>query len=383
MKFLKSFFKWFLILFGLLIVFLYLFDYDYMLKAFRTIYLKGHTTAYLSDYEAFDNDTIVAGNPQPWPIHKDYNTVQETEALSQWHKDLGTVAYLIIKNDSIWYEKYYDGYGTDSRSNSFSMAKSMISAMMGKAIMDGDIKSLNQPVSDFFPEFSEEKAAKMTVGDLSSMASGLNWDESYYSPFSITTRAYFYDDLDKMMLGLDVVEEPGQAYKYLSGNTQLLGMVVEKATGQSLSSYLSENFWQPLGAEHDAYWQIDSEENSNEKAYCCVASNARDFARFGKLYKDHGRWNGEQLLDSSFVAKSIRPRFQKSPQYGYGFWLLNHMNKNFFMLRGHLGQFVIVEPNDNVIIVRLGHKNAKGNDPLVQFSKDIYGYIDEAYEMMK
>ena len=383
MKFLKKLLKRLLVFILLLVVFLYIFDYDYMIKAFRTIYLNGHTTAYLSDYETFDNDTIVAGSPQAWPIHKEYNNAKETEALTQWHEDLGTVAYLIIKNDSIWYEKYYDGYGADSRSNSFSMAKSMISAMLGKAIMEGKIKSLDQPVGDFFPEYSEGLAADLTVGDLSSMASGLNWDESYYSPFSITTRAYFYDDLDKMMLGLEVVDEPGQAYKYLSGNTQLLGMVIEKATGQSLSSYLSEKFWQPLGAEYSAYWQIDSEEKSNEKAYCCVASNARDFARFGKLYKDYGQWKGEQLLDSSFIARSIRPRFAESPQYGYGWWLLDHNNKNFFMMRGHLGQFVIVEPEDNVIIVRLGHKNAKGPDPTIQFSKDIYGYIDEAYEMMK
>ena len=120
-----------------------------------------------------------------------------------------------------------------------------------------------------------------------------------------------------------------------------------------------------------------------EKAYCCIASNARDFARFGKLYKDFGKWNGKQLLDSTFVAKSITPRFKESTQYGYGWWLLqDYKGKDFFMMRGHLGQFVIVEPNDNVIIVRLGHKNAKGPDPTIQFSKDIYGYIDEAYKMM-
>lgn len=382
MKLLKNFLKCLVIFIGLLVITLYVFDYDYMLKALRTIYLQGHTTAFLDDYKEFDNNTIEAGKGQTWPVHKDYNSARETETLLEWHEKLGTVAYVIIKNDSIWFENYYDGYGKDSKSNSFSMAKSMISAMLGKAIMEGKIKGLDQPVGDFFTEFSEGPAANLTVGDLSSMASGMNWDESYYSPFSITTRAYFYDDLDNMMLGVDVVDEPGQSYKYLSGNTQLLGMVIEKATGSSLSDYLSKHFWKPLGAENEAFWQIDSEDNKMEKAYCCVASNARDFARFGKLYKDHGKWNGQTILDSSFVAKSVRPRFSESPQYGYGWWLLNHNNKDFFMMRGHLGQYVIVEPNDNVIIVRLGHKNDKASNPFASFSADIYAYIDAAYKMM-
>ena len=383
MKFLKRLFKWLVIPLGLIVALLYLTDTDYLIKAVRTIYAKGHKTAFLEDYKEFDNRTIETGNGQPWALHKDYNSVKETDDLNKWNKRLGTIAYVIIKNDSIWFENYYDGFDKNSKSNSFSMAKSVVSAMLGKAIMEGKIKGLDQPLSDFFPEFSEELDAKMTIGDLSSMSSGLDWDESYYSPFSITTRAYFYDDLEKMMLELDAKEEPGKSYKYLSGNTQLLGMVIEKATGKTLSDYLTESFWKPLGAENEAFWQIDSEEGGLEKAYCCIASNARDFARFGKLYKDFGKWNGKQLLDSTFVAKSITPRFKESPQYGYGWWLLqNYKGKDFFMMRGHLGQFVIVEPNDNVIIVRLGHKNAKGPDPTIQFSNDIYGYIDEAYKMM-
>ena len=116
------------------------------------------------------------------------------------------------------------------------MAKSYVSALLGKAIMEGYIENLNQPVCDFLPEFCEGKAGKMAVGDLSSMASGTNWDEAYYSPFSITTRAYFDDDLEKVMLGLKVVEEPGQHFKYASGDTQMLAMVIEKATGKKTLS---------------------------------------------------------------------------------------------------------------------------------------------------
>lgn len=381
MKFLKKLIKWLVILFALLMVVLYATDTDYLLKAVRTIYLTGHSTAYLEDYKKFDNQKVGNDKPQPWPNHKDYNTVEETEGLKQINKANGTIAYVIIKNDSIWFENYYDGFNENSQSNSFSMAKSYVSGLMGKALMEGHIKSLDQPVSDFLPTFNEGLAAKMTVGHLSSMASGTNWDEAYYSPLSITTRAYFDDDLEKVMLGLKVVDEPGMSFKYASGDTQMLAMVIEKATGKKLYDYLTESFWQPLGCENPTLWQVDSEEHDLVKAYCCIASNAKDFARFGKLYKDHGKWGNKQILDSTFVAKSLKPVYTDGNVYGYGWWLKSLEDKNFFMMRGHLGQYVIVEPNDNVIIVRLGH--SKGSNATVgHYTSDIDTYIFEAYKML-
>lgn len=360
---------------------MYIFDIEYLLKAIRVTYFTGHKTAFLEDYKYFDNRTIESGTAQPWNIHKDYNKIQATKKLEETHKELQTTAFLIIKNDSIWHESYFDGYGTHSQSNSFSMAKSYVTAALGKAIMEGKIKSIHQPVSDFFPEFSEGLAAEMTVGDLSSMSSGLNWDERYYSPFSVVTRAYFDDDLKKVILNLKTTEKPGQKFKYSSGDTQLLAMVLEKATGEYLSDYISKHFWKPLGCEHPALWQIDHPEGI-EKAYCCIASNARDFARLGKLFKQKGNWNGKQILDTAFVEMCINPRFKDSPQYGYGFWLSEYLHKKIFYMRGHLGQFVIVIPEDDIIIVRLGH--IKGlqteTDP---HSNDFYIYIDEAYKMLQ
>lgn len=379
MKFLKKLFKVIVVLFTLIIVTLYITDTDYLIKAVRTIYMRGYTTAFLDDYKRFDNRTIDISTPQAWPNHKDYNSIKETETLQKANNDYGTIAYVIIKNDSIWFENYYDNYNANSKSNSFSMAKSYVSGLLGKAIMEGHIKSLEQPVSDFLPTFSEGKAAKMTVGDLSSMASGTNWDEAYYSPLSITTRAYFDDDLEKVMLGLKVVDEPGQAFKYASGDTQMLAMVIEKATGKKLYNYLEESFWKPLGAENEAFWQVDSDGHDLAKAYCCIASNAKDFARFGKLYKDYGKWNGKQVLDSAFVAKSLKPRF--SDVYGYGWWLKKHNGKDFKMMRGHLGQYVIVQPEDNVIIVRLGHQKSP-DAGIGTYTSDISLYIDEAYKML-
>lgn len=381
MKFLKKIFKFLVIVIGLTVAVLYITDTDYLIKAVRTIYMRGYTTAFLDDYKRFDNQVIENGTAQPWPNHENYNTVTETESLQKANKDWGTIAYVIIKNDSVWFENYYDGYNKDSKSNSFSMAKSYVSGLMGKAIKDGYIKSLDQPVCDFLPEFCDGEAAKMTVGDLSSMASGTNWDEAYYSPLSITTRAYFDDDLAKVMNGLKVVTAPGKAFKYASGDTQMLAMVIEKATGKKLYNYLTESFWKPLESENATLWQVDSEDHDLVKAYCCIASNAKDFARFGKLYKDHGKWNGKQILDSTFVAKSLKPRFPASPEYGYGWWLKNQNGKDFFMMRGHLGQYVIVQPEDNVIIVRLGHQKSP-DAGIGAYTNDISLYIEEAYKML-
>ena len=379
MKYLKKIFKWTLITIAALVLLLYVFDYGYILGAARVVYFTGHNTAFIDDFPYFENDIIEKGDhTDAWANHKEYNSVQPTETLKRANENWGTVAYVIIKNDSIWFEDYYDGFDENSKTNSFSMAKSYVSGLLGKAIMDGHIKSLDQPISDFYPEYSY---AKTTVGDLASMASGLDWVEHYTSPFSVTARANYDDDLAETILNQKVVKTPSVEFEYLSGSTQLLGMIIEKATGQTLSNYLSESFWKPLGSSDNALWQLDDEDNRLAKAFCCIGSSAKDFARFGKLYKDYGKWNGQQVLDSAFVAKSVVPRFPESPQYGYGWWLKKHQGKDFFMMQGHLGQYVIVEPNDNIIIVRLGHSKGPVN-PLETYTDDISIYIEEAYEML-
>jgi len=361
---------------------LYISDYSYLLRAVSKIYFTGHSTAFLSDYTRFDNHILPASeNPQAWPLHKNYNEVNLSEDLEAFHKKTQTVAFVLIKNDSVYLEKYYDNYGSDSKSNSFSVAKSFVSALLGKAIMDGYIQSLDQKVIDFIPEIKGPYADLVTVGDLASMASGQRWDEAYYSPLSETTAAYFVEDLGKLILTQPIDEVPGIEFIYKSGTTQLLGMVISKATGKNLTDYLYETLWNPMGAEHESFWQVDSAKKGLEKAYCCIASNAKDFARLAKLYKDHGKWNGKVLLDSTFVTKSIQPRFPESPEYGYSWWLKEYKGHKVFMMRGHLGQYVITFPEENLILVRLGHtKGPKGSkeDP---FTPDIYTYMDAALEL--
>lgn len=381
MRVLFKFLKWFFGISLLLVALAYIFNVDYLFTAVRTVYFNGHKTAFLDDYHYFPTREVKAGTAQPWAFAKDYNTVKGTDTLEKYNQELQTVAFLIIKNDSIWYESYYDNFGPGGKVNSFSMAKSIVSAALGKAIQRGEIKGLDDKVINYLPELKGTYKDDLTVGDLSSMASGLDWDEQYYSPFSIVTRAYFDKDLRKVLNDLEITEKPGEKFIYKSGDTQLLTMVLEKATGVYLADYVSTYFWKPMGAEYAALWQVDHANDGIEKAYCCFTSDARDMARFGKLYKDNGKWKGEQILDSAFIAKSVHPRFKDSPEYGYGWWLKKYKDQDFFYMRGHLGQFVIVSPKDNVMIVRLGH--IKGvqteTDP---HSNDLYLYINEAYKML-
>ncbi|MCM8569580.1 beta-lactamase family protein [Gramella jeungdoensis] len=377
----KKLVRYLLIFIGFLLfasLILYVLGFGYIFKAVSTTYLTGHKTAFIDDYPYFENHVIENSDSiQEWPLHREYNDVKATPTLDSLNQELETAAFLIIKNDSIWFEKYYNGYDKDSKTNSFSMAKSIVTALMFKAIQDGYLENINQPVADFFPQFDQ----RLTIGDLSSMSSGLNWNENYYNPFGSTARAYFTNDIREQILELEVIEAPGEEFNYLSGNTELLGMVIEKATGKSLSNYLSQSFWQPLGMNDDALWQLDSEKSEMEKAYCCISSNARNFGKFGKLFKNYGEWKGKQLLDSSFIALASEPRFKDSPYYGYGFWLSDYKDKEIFYMRGVLGQYVIMIPEDDLVIVRLGRKLIRKSKEDKHY-KDFYMYIDEAYNML-
>lgn len=355
----------------------------YLYDLVKIIVKIKRTNADITDYKYFDNINIPKSkNPQSWPFHQDFNTVKSTDKLNATHDRLGTVAYLIIKNDSLWYEKYFDGYSEESYSNSFSIAKSIVTGLLGKAIDEGYIEGLDQNVGDFIPEYKNGLAAKLTVGDLSSMSSGMKWTEDYKNIFGVTARAYVGTGLEELIKSRPIVREPGKSFKYLSGDTQLLAMTIEEATGKKISSLVYDWFWNPIGAENNALWQVDNLKTNTEKAYCCFNSNARDFAKIGKLFKDYGYWNGEKLLDSSFVKKVTTKRFNKSPHYGYGFWLGNQKGMEYFSMRGHLGQYVIVFPKENIIIVRLGKRNDKKTEANI-YPDDQLIFMEEGLKMIK
>jgi CubicO group peptidase (beta-lactamase class C family) len=386
MKILKKAGKWLLIIFVILNLIIIVSGKTYLYKAAANTYLKGRSGPSISEYLVFDNREVKAGTPQLWHLASTFNKKTISDTHQKQFADMQTVAFLVIKNDSITHEQYWDGYGEDSHSNSFSMAKTITSILIGMAIDEGKIKGVDQPVSDFLPEFKEGENAKLTIKDLLTMSSGINFDEDYVSPFAYPAKAYYGGDIKKLTYSYKVVEEPGKTFSYLSGNTEFLGLILEKAIGKSVSEYASEKLWKPLGAKNSAFWSLDHE-GGMEKTYCCFNSNARDFARIGQLYLDSGKWNGNQLISKDYVLNSIKPADimddfgKKNAKYGYCWWLMpNYKGHQIFYAQGLCGQYVLCIPDQKMIVVRLGSKKEKkehGED----HPADVFYYIDAALEM--
>jgi len=340
-----------------------------------------HLQANIDDLAIFDYNLVQNnGKGSPWLTTADKNKKPLSDSLRKTLETTETVAFLVIKNDSICYEEYWDGYTDSSYSNSFSMAKSIISILVGVAIDEGKISSVKDPVSKYIPEYATGELAKITIEDLLRMASGLNFHESYATPINQTTDAYYGNNLRKLMYSLKAEKPAGIEFKYKSGDTQLLGLVLSAATGKSNSAYASEKLWSKIGAEHDAKWSVDHA-GGDEKAFCCFYSNARDFARIGKLYLQKGRWEGAQIVDSNWVNQSISSNGlndengNKTDYYGYQWWVLKNVNFPAYYCRGILGQYIVVIPSKNTIIVRLGKK--RGTQKLNNHPLEVIQYINE------
>lgn len=385
MKILKKIGKWFLILLVVLNIAIIVSGKTYLYKGVYNTYLKGRSGPSIDEYKIFANREVKNGKGLPWANAKLYNSGKIPAALEEQFEAMQTVAFLVVKNDSILHEQYWEGYGKDSYTNSFSMAKTFVSILVGAAIGDGKIQNIDQPVGDFLPEFKEGDKAKVTIKHLLTMSSGINFDEDYINPLAYPAAAYYGSDLKALTMKYDMATEPGKTFKYLSGNSELLGFIIEKATGKKLADYASEKLWIPLGAEHPAYWSLDHEDGM-EKAYCCFNSNARDFARIGELYLDNGKWNGQQVIDSGYVAKSVEAadlvdeNGKKNEKYGYAWWLIpNYKGHRIFYARGILGQYILCIPDQHMVVVRLGRKRDKDKKP--EHPKDVFNYIDAALEM--
>jgi CubicO group peptidase (beta-lactamase class C family) len=261
-----------------------------------------------------------------------------------------TVAFLIIRNDTLLHERYFDGYAQDSWVASFSMAKSYTSALIGIAIAEGKIRSVDDLMSDYLPEMKDSKLADVTLKQLLEMSANIHHAENYFNPFAGVARLYYGKHLQKQLRPLRHEAPGGSKWTYQSICTQYLGEVLVRATGRSMTDYMLEKLWGPLGMESPASWSIDQRRDGREKAFCCINATARDFAKFGRLYLHGGNWNGRQLVPAEWVAASTAVRSDRAKHYGYQWWLFN----GDYAAEGHLGQFIYVSPQNQTILVRLG-----------------------------
>jgi CubicO group peptidase (beta-lactamase class C family) len=327
--------------------------------------------ASIKDYRKFPHETIKAGKDVftfqsqhetiPLKLPEQFASVHQHDDLSKFLEEHKTVAFIVIRNDTVLFEEYYDGYTASEVIGSFSAAKAFVSAMTGIAIGEGKIRTVQEPVTNFLPELldADPRFGNITIGHLLNMRSGIRFNEGYANPFADMAKYYYGTNLKKYITQLKIERPPDEVYDYISVNTQLLGMALERATGHNMAAYLEQKIWQPAGMEYDASWSVDSKQHRQIKAFCCINLRPVDLARFGRLYLNGGRSSGKQIIPEAWVKQSMQITNDSRDSQGYPYtyqWRVK--NDGAIFAKGILGQFLYVYPEKNVIIVRMGKKDA-------------------------
>jgi CubicO group peptidase (beta-lactamase class C family) len=324
--------------------------------------------------------------PTPFTFNED---LDEEQVSSLFEAILGTAdfdafleakdtqAFIVIQDDAIRYERYFHGAEGSSMMTSYSVAKSFTSALIGIAIKEGAIESVNDPITQYLPELAQRDSRfiDITIRDLLMMASGLEYKENRWWLFNgdDPLTSYYTDQRQAAMEFTKILDAPGEYFLYNKYHPQLLGLILERSTGKSVTTYLQEKLWNPIGMEFGGSWSIDSEESDFEKMETGVNARAIDFAKFGRLFLENGRWDGEQVIPESWIAESTQVDSSKlHDEYyrdGFGQTLLHSLNGYYsymwygyfregveydFAAEGDHGQYIYVSPSKNLIIIRNG-----------------------------
>ncbi len=325
-----------------------------------------------------------------------------------------TYGFLVIRNDSILYEKYFGDVDSSDILPSFSVAKSFVGTLAQIAHQEGKIRSLQDPVTQYLPWLSKSDKAwnKVTVQNVLDMRTGVKSDETYNSPFSDVIQLGFTRNLMARLKKIKI-DSPSKHFVYKSVNTHLLGAIVESATGEKLAGYLQKKLWLPMGMESDAAWQTDAK--GTVRAFCCLNATLKDFAKLGRLYLNNGNWNGKQILSKDWVQTILNTDTMRVYQGYKNHWWSSRNIKRFgdslqaiqfiasqkeswylgkgmrngktyfsaynnlpaVFAQGMLGQFIYVNPGKKLIIVRMGH-NWKHKEFYAQrFIENLAGMISK------
>jgi CubicO group peptidase (beta-lactamase class C family) len=327
---------------------------------------------------AFRFNELPADNPYTSQI-KAIGNGSTNGSLVDYLEASGTTAFLVIHDDELVYERYFNGYNERSLNTSFSMAKSFASALVGVAIDEGHIKSVDEPITNYIPELLEKdkRFRSITIRHLLTMTSGIKYEEGGDLPWSEDaddTKTYYATDLRELALNCQIEGEPGEYFEYNNYNPLLVGMILERATGMPVSPSMEAKLWKPAGMEADASWRLDSKEDGFEKMESGVNARARDFARFGMLFAKEGNLRGKQLISRGWVKESTRADTNTDPSldYQYFWWVNTPEGKNHFSARGNYGQYIYVAPEKDLVIVRLGKEEGERG----------YGYWTSLFEQL-
>ena len=291
----------------------------------------------------------------------------QTVALDDLLVETATTSFLVLHDDELLVEEYPLGGAREDVTTSFSMAKSILSTTLGIAVHRGDVGSVDDPVTDYVPELLErdERFARITLRHLVSMSSGLRYEEDGL-PWSDDAVTYYSPDLRTTALSAEVQEAPGTRWHYNNYNPLLLGLVLERATGTPLPDYVSEHLWRPMGAEYDASWSLDSEQHRFAKMESGVNARPVDYARFGYLFAHQGRVEDRQVVPRQWVRRATALDAETDPADHYQwFWWVDTDHPGRFMARGNKGQFIYVDPSNDLVVVRTGRDTGIEDWPAV------------------
>ncbi len=275
-----------------------------------------------------------------------------------------TQGFLAIQNDTIVYENYWKGQQEAIQHISWSMAKSYISALFGIAMEEGYIENIHQTVDEYLPQLKGSGYEGVKIKDVLQMSSGIKFDETYSDPQSDIQQYWqgfvFGESQDEFTANMVNERTPGTYNKYVSMDTHVLGMILVEATGRSLTNYLEEKLWKPLGTEFDAYWLVDG--HGMEMALGGINACLRDYAKIGRLYLNKGNWNGKQIIPASWFEASVaaseehlQPESENSsdPGMGYGYqWWITDGSEGEFLAMGVFNQYIYINPTTNTIVVK-------------------------------
>lgn len=319
-----------------------------------------------------------ADERRDWPIGKSiklpssFTHLDKEQSTELFLEETDTVGLLVLHNGNIEYENYWLTGGEDVQWPSWSVAKSYVSALVGIAIHDGLIGSVEDPVTNYLPELVGTGYDEVSIEDVLQMSSGARWNEDYSDSKSDINRLgriiALGGSLDKFIATIGPDIKPGSFNRYNSADTQVLGRLLVKVSGMSLSNYMEQKLWRPLGGEQDGYWLIDN--RGMEMAFAGFHATARDYARIGELYRNKGKLDGKQILPENWVQASTtatkahllsgeNPASNNEFGYGYQWWLLDGDDGEFTAM-GVYNQFVYVNPAKGVVIVKLSANSEFG-----------------------
>ena len=346
-----------------------------------TLFADGHRTEHFQAMDrVFPSVSIQAGTdvralvPDHRPIPAQYRYAGEDRDTEAFLTRTETTGLVVLRADTLVHEEYRSGWNEMSPATSWSVAKSFVSALLGIALAEGSIESLDDPVTRYLPELADSAYDGVPLRHLLTMSSGVDFDEGYQSTFSDINLIFLRSMASgRPMLdyyaGLGRLREPGVYNEYASSDTGVLALALARATGVSPARYLETRLWHPAGMEADAFWNTDR--SGAEIGFCCLNAVLRDWARFGLLYledgvrPDDGVREGRRILPEGWVARSVEPEaphLEPGPNpdshwtfgYGYKWWIPEDREDGEFTAIGVYGQYIYVNPARGVVVVKTG-----------------------------